>query len=401
MNSKQKYLPINWKDGMAFSQAHLSNQYLSVLDSIRDAAALHLTNYNYGLLGGDSHKRFSDSFRDNINNEKVEISFCRAITQNGSRIEILNQKWEELNKPLSELAADKNLESSNFWYILLGVAPFERIPEGIEDEAESPRRKPYTRPLYAIEMVSQKELELDGLANAIPVAKYELTGSGLKKVSNYIPPSARINSHEQLILRYESQDSYLNQIKAYAREIIKKVKHKKRNNEQNHLADDIAALCQAYIDHFMQSYDAFRLSLKEQPPIKLVEYFATFARVLSHTLDMSNDKDHLLQYFHQYATDRSVSQLSRTIYDVFESKYEHFDIANSLDVIDRFLHLLHEVFQRLVELDYRELAPKNMVRNTMISSGQVERDTRRSGRSIIKKIKHSGKEEYLGDDLYD
>ena len=188
MISKIKHLSVNWKNGMAFSQSHLNSQNLANTDAVRDASALHLTNYNYGILGGDGLKTFADAFRDNINNEKVQISFCRAITQNGSRIEILNDSFEELNIPLAELVGSQNLDSSTHWYVILVIDPFTCIPEGLEDEQESPRRKPNTRPAFQLELLSLSDLQLDSLANAIPLAKFEITGSGLRKMDSYIPP---------------------------------------------------------------------------------------------------------------------------------------------------------------------------------------------------------------------
>lgn len=404
MISKIKYLPINWKNGMAFSQDHLNSENLAKTDAIRDAAALHLTSFNYGLLGGDGLKRFADAFRDNINNEKVQVSFCRAITQNGSRIEILNNDWEELNRSLSELIADQNLETSKYWYVILAIDPFTRIPDGLEDEQESPRRKPNTRPAFQLELLSQSDLQIDSLANAIPLAKFEITGSGLRKVHEYIPPCTRINSHEKLMLYYERFDNYMTSLKECSQKIIAKIKHKRRNSESNRMADDIESLCLKYLDFFIQSYDEYKLTFTDQPPIYLLRYFAKLARMLSHELDMAHDKNHMLSYFNQYATNISAAELNKIINNTFESNYAHYDTAIYLETVQLFLSTMDEIFKRLEQLDYRELAPRNVVKTDSFSNSPIVNKTitpqaPRATRSI--RITRPGVEENLDDGLVD
>lgn len=361
MISNLKYLPINWKNGMSFSEDHLNKQYLSNIDSTKDASALHLASYNYGILGGDL-KKFSNSFRDNISNEKVEVSYCRAITQNGSRIEILNQQWEGLKTPLSELIGSKNLDLSHFWYVLLSTDPFVQIPEGLENEQESLRRKPFTRPAYQLDLISLNDLRSDELANAIPLAKFEKTSSGLKKVEGYIPPCTRINSHERLFIKYEAYDNLMMSLKASSQNIITKINHKRKNRETSPLSDDIDLLCKGYIHFFVNSYDEYKSDFfKNAPPIKLVDFFAKLARVLYHSMETAIDKSHMLKYFNEYATNTSAAEIDKIVSNTFGSHYSHYEIEDSLKPTDKFLVTLNEIFKKLEQLDYRELARKGVV----------------------------------------
>ena len=216
-------------------------------------------------------------------------------------------------------------------------------------------------------------------------------------MDDYIPPCTRLNSHRLLIEKYEEFDAFLNNLKNDSFKIIEKIRNKRRNREQNDLADDIDALCQQYADHFVRTYDEFKLCLVDQPPLYLVAFFARMARVLNHSLDMAINKGHLLQYFHQYATNVSAAQLEQIIRRVFESNYFHYDISQSLMVIDEFLSTFNEIFQSLVKLDYRELAPRNVVKRDIISDVNQDMGRETSSRTI--KIKHTGKEKFLGDDL--
>jgi len=405
MHSNLTHLPINWKNGMAFSADHLSEQHLAVIEGIKDTAALHLNSFNYGLLKAGNQMRFANSIADNSNNEKVELPYCRAITQNGSRIEILHQNWEELSIPLLELIDSKSLSTSKFWYVLLVIDPFIRIPEGIESEQESPRRKPSTRPAYQLELVSLDELTRDSLANAIPIAKYQTSPSGaeLRKIAAYIPPCMSISSHEKLIEKYDAFDRYLASLNKSALAIIKTIKAKRRTREQNHLAEDIESLCQKYMEYFVLNYDEYKLTFKDLPPVKLVEFFARLARTLNHTMDMAHDKNHLLQYFEQYASSTSVAELNTIFRSTCELKYTHYDTLNALLIVDKFLLTLSEILTALEDLNYRDLAPVHVVqRDNIVTQNQpIQRQRpvqRKTGERTIR-IKHSGKERHIGDEL--
>jgi len=396
MNSELSHFPNNWKNGMAFSAEHLSSEFLAVIDYIRDATALHLTKFNYGLLGGDSQKEYADSFSDASNNEFIEISRCRAITQNGSRIEILNHNWQELKVPLADLVGSKDIKMYGHWYVVLTVNPFERIPEGIENELESPRRKPHTRPFFKLELISSEEIKRDSLSNILPLLKFETTSTGLKKVEHYIPPCMRLNSHKILIEKYKTYETQLFKLKEYAEEIRKKVDSKRRKKEANQLSEDIGNLCVSYIRHFIHTYDYYKHSLKDAPPIKMIEFFATFARVINYSMDNAYDKSHLLQYFNKYTTDLTAAKLDRVIKNTYETSYFHYDTFNSLSVIDTFLETLLEIFQKLIKLDYRELAARDVItRDSLYNKNEERQPSSKTG--IV--VKRPGTEGNLGDDL--
>lgn len=404
MNSKLQYFPINWMNGMSIKANHFTDQHLAILDSIRDATALAITPNNYGLLGADSLSKYSENFRDNITSEKVEVPYCRAITQNGTRIEILNQQWKELNKPLAELIEEKNVDitTSKFWYILLVVDLFTRIPDGIEDEQESPRRKPHTRPLFRLELVPQKDLELDSLSNAMPIAKFENLSFGLRKIENYIPPCMRMNSHKRLIEKYEKYDSYLNQLKNSSKKIIDKIKHKRERsrNEQNLLADDIEALCLRYLDLYVDTYDHFRLRLKDAPPIEMMAFGARLARGLNSTIQTGNNQDHVIAYFHQrIKIGEENPRLNSIIKNTFEKEYYHYDIETSLNHLDNFLGTFNKIFTVLEQLEYEEFIPRRMVRRDTITPKPLDKSKSFSPQERRIKIKHSGQERNLGDEL--
>ena len=82
------HLPVNWIDGMKISRKHFEETENFVQDQIRDGIAQHLTDYNFGILPAENSLDLSVScdFSQQIN---IELKACKAITPNGSRIQIL------------------------------------------------------------------------------------------------------------------------------------------------------------------------------------------------------------------------------------------------------------------------------------------------------------------------
>ncbi len=399
MNSKMQYQPVNWKNGMSFSEDHLIQQDLATLDAVKDATAVQLTPYNWGLLGGAYLRRSSESFIDNITLEKIQVHTCRAVTQNGSRIEILDEDLPELTASLTDLTANFELSKSKYWYLLLVVKPFSRLATGEVMEDESPRRQPFTRATFALELLSEADIALDNLANVQPIARFEYTASGIRKDDDYIPPCCAIDSSDALVSKYEFFDQYVHLIKEHAEKIREKVALKRRQSrENNRLAEDLDQLCKSFILHFVHHYDEYRLVLKSAAPIRLVHFFARQARVLDYSLDQSYDRTHVLKYLNQYATNLSVPQIGELFTAVYTQAYHHYDCLRSITAIERLLINLEAIFKTLRGLDYRELAPRGVVTGDHYLDAQ--QPTTRDTRSSLK-IKNPGRSEHLGDDLRD
>lgn len=350
---------------MAFSEAHLKDEFLSNLDRTRDASALSLNDYNYGLLGGDTRRYATNSFQDQISADRVSIMFCRAVTQNGSRIEILDQELPGLGTNIGALQGDRDLSRSEHWYLLLVVDEFGRVPFGLEDEQERPRRKPHTRPTYSVELVPAHDLEIDYLANAIPLAKFRSSSNGAQKVDSYIPPCCRIDSHEQMVRVYEDFGDLFIRLHEFAGKVMDKVLEKRRaNREQNRLADDIFALCSFIRGYHNDHIDRYRLTLKQQPPISLLSLFATFARQIEEVIAYGYDGNHLYSYFRQYASNLNEAELKAVLKSTFEVGYHHYDCMLAFERVQLFLQTYLGILERLVQLDYRELAPRGVVKQT-------------------------------------
>ena len=75
------------------------NSENALVDAVRDASALNITSFNFGLLypaAGDKKSLDITILRSQSDNFKISVSLCRAITAGGSRIEIMPQYDEEI-----------------------------------------------------------------------------------------------------------------------------------------------------------------------------------------------------------------------------------------------------------------------------------------------------------------
>lgn len=406
MNVKLNKHPINWVNGMAFKADHLSSEFIAVLDRIRDAAALSLNDYNYGLLGAANQKNFATSFHATISDEQVKISLCRALTKDGSRIEILDQKWEELSANIADLTDQVDLNKAREWFLLLAIDPYIRIPEGEEDVSEKFRRKPFTRPAYQLELISIKEIKLDNLANVLPLAKFEVAPNGsLRVIADYIPPCARLDSHERLLRKYDDFDTALSEIRRYTEELIKKIKAKKRQNSLTTTAIDINNLCLEYQEFYISNYDEFKLLHLDRTPKECLLFFAKLARLLHHSLETATDKNHTVKYIQNWCMDdKSEAQILKDFTNVFEHNYVHYDLGISIRIITTFLESLKIIFKTLQDLDFKDLVEGRVVTGTNYTRPQTnseERKAKQSGGASRIQIRRTGSDRGLGDDLED
>src|ERR1035437_5280438 len=95
-----KYLPVNWIDGMKISEVHFLQLENSIVDRVRDSAALAITNYNYGLLPPIPGTKTSLTLmvtKDQSGLLRMKLTECRSVTAAGVRIEISGEGFSKLN----------------------------------------------------------------------------------------------------------------------------------------------------------------------------------------------------------------------------------------------------------------------------------------------------------------
>lgn len=395
-----KHLPVNWVDGMKISKEHFETMDRAITDLMRDALNLHITDYNFGLLNpGPNH---SDACSVEVNSERVDVFYCRAITRAGARIEILNEDFDNLKMSMQQLMSHKQLPTSSNWFVILKINPFKRQATGQPDPEESPLRQPFVVPEYSLEIISGDQLNNPAFAAfAIPIAKIEGGSTGLQRAINYIPPCTSIDSSRELMEIYRQYEGNIKSIDQKVFGIIQKIQHKRKRKDINILSDDIYLLSLKIMEYFSETYDRYRMVYSHQPPIFMIEYFVKLARIIKTSLRLMQEKDVLLEYFRQYIEHFQAATFSEILDEMTNLQYNHFDIRICLDKTDRFIGMLDELYSSLMELDYRVLARHDfrIIRDVTYSDTPETRTPPTSTRTGSPKIKIEKKgQKDTGDD---
>lgn len=354
---------VNWVDGMKVSQQHFKEQDNFVIDCIRDANSIQITNYNYGLLPFSNQslgKATFEIYNTATNDAQLIIKNCNAITLAGYRIELT-----DFNINVRSLAKSMNLEEDNNngdYYILISVNPFDKVPFGEIDPEEIPPRHPYAQPKYTVEMVNVSMLgnNLSG-GNYIVLGKINFRSNIAQIDNDFVPPCTSVLSHQKLADYHSSFVRSVSNLQQFAFKIVQKTAHKNQNTA---LAHNINLLCIKLIDSLADNYFQFKNLAPEQPPIFLINLFSKTALHLFNTTQIipSSELEEMLNYsleWSEIAPHTLLNQLAA----VSEINYDHYNCGEYFKNIQFLLSTLETVFGKLSELDYIGQRKENIIVN--------------------------------------
>ncbi|AZA59851.1 MULTISPECIES: hypothetical protein [Chryseobacterium] len=358
-----KHFAINWVDGMKVSQKHLNDQDNFLIDTIRDGNSLGITNYNYGLLPLSNEftdKTIFDVHNTATNDVQLFIKNCSAVTLAGYRLELKDRRVS-----VKSLAKSLNLDENQMdgeYYILISVNPFDKVPFGDIDPEEIPPRHPNSHANYHIELLPVSSLNSNHSGgNYLVVGKVDFKGNIAQVNTNFIPPCTSIQSHPVLIDYYNGYAKSIGNLQQYAFKIIQKASHKNQNTA---LALNVKALCNVLVNTFGDMYFQFRNIIPYQPPVFLIETFATLAlRMYNSTqILVPGELEEMLNYsleWSEIAPHTLLNQLST----VAETNYDHHNSGEPLLYISQMLRSLETIFSKLSELDYIGQRKENIIVN--------------------------------------
>jgi len=356
MPSFIKHLNVNWVNGMKISKDHFIQQDKANDDKIRDAAGLSLNPFNYGLLPvwtgekAESYKVISKI--DNQKFLKVNIINCRAVTLDGSRIEInegsrFPDVAVDLTKELDLLSGSDSQE----YYIMLNVDVFSRDSAGELDSEESPPRYPTTIPGYKVSVFPASQLSKTGInPNSIFIGKLVLSLERSEIADNYIPQCMSLRSHNDLLAFYSSTEKFFNQLELDLLSILKKINEKKQDTT---LALSVKFLTDNLLQFVSGQNLKLRWELPDQPPVYLFETIAGFARIMRNTIDSSSsaNKEELLNYFTNWS-ELKQGDFEKLLVYCINFEYNHIEIINSMEQFGEFLQIMTSLFAKLESLAY-------------------------------------------------
>jgi len=340
MLPKLHYRPTHWVNGMKITENHLVNQENFVADQLRDALALNLTNFNFGLLPGPNPGQ--PAFDMEVNTEWVEVNSCRAVTAGGVRIEISPGEAKELKMPTRQLLGNQAIPEDSKWYVVLRVNPFERFPTGTINPNEAPLRHPHTRPGYKLDVIPVERVSASEFsAFQLPLAKIQGNRGGLRVIEDYIPPCARMDCHPDLAKYYREFNNRLQHLQENVLEVIDNL-HRQQTEEHalNPLAQDIRLLMESMASFLANNMDYYRLLLEQEPPLYAIERFARFARVIGQSLRLMQSRETFLEYcrlnFDLLPADWE--------FDLCDLQYNHLEIKQALEQVVDFLDMQEQRF---------------------------------------------------------
>lgn len=188
MNAYKKYYPVNWTEGMKLNKDIFIAQDQSVADTAYQLISTTLHPLRYGLLpGSDFDIQISI---DNQNTVRATILNCNAITIGGLPIEISGTKDNNSTDGNPSVSLPITVGNTNtFFWLMVMIEPFDRVPYGIIDMNESPARYPFVKPSYKVILVENNQLNQFALhPQALVIGKIIVNGATVQVDENYLPP---------------------------------------------------------------------------------------------------------------------------------------------------------------------------------------------------------------------
>lgn len=353
MLPKLQHNLTNWIDGMKITRRHFTDSEDALIDHIRDVTALSLHDYDYGLLSPLPGEKLSidcNVLQGQGGQLKITISYCRAITSGGCRIEILPGIHPELHSD-NDISpdADSLRSSGGAYYAVIAVDPFNRQPFGPAVAEEYPPRNQYSINNYKLGLVPEDALNAASVgAFHLAVAKFTVRNGELQKDANYIPPCAVIGAHTGTKQLYNATAEYFNQIQEYALTTVQKVVEGDQNNA---LAQNVKNLCEQSVKYISSEFFLFRTIYRQQSPVFIADCIVKLANMVSVSLNMLSikEKEELLQYFN-YWNEITPGKFEELLNTVINTDYRHEDIYNSFQPLVSFLKTWCELLDKLKDL---------------------------------------------------
>jgi len=364
----QKYLAVNWADGMKVNKEHFIDTENFFVDQVRDAASLGITRLNFGLLPPltGSGAQLSDYVvsKTTTNQLQITINYCQAITPGGVRIQIAQESLKEYIRLSDVLEEEEGQElearDTEYFYVIMVVNLFEKVMYGNPDPEEIPIRQPYTQPRYTVQVAHASSINTAELgAYHLVIGRIRKNGNEFYKDENFIPPCTTVMSSERLVKYYRDITQYLSDIQNISLQIIQKINYK---NQKSTVAQNIKQACQSVLNYCAAHYFNLRNIVHQQPPVYLVDAMAQMANYLFSFIQSlpESEKEEMLNYFFEWS-DITPVIFSNKLSEVIEINYDHYSNGAYFAAIEDMLRHILTIWRKLNTLEYIGLRKENIV----------------------------------------
>ncbi|MFB9056256.1 hypothetical protein ACFFU9_05815 [Mariniflexile ostreae] len=362
--NKLQHLPINWKDGVKLSEKHFFEQYYNTMETIKNYSSTGQKNYDFGVL--EPIDEYTDALElelssDTGNTMTVSLTACNAITKNGYKILFYNGLYGEDFKPKKTIDFKEAEDAATHkYYVIVSISPFELLPVGYPDPEVVPLHHPYALPKIALDVVPYNQVNTHFLEGHFIIVGEVQSESGMFSLNKaYIPPVKKVVYNDKLT------KFRLNLVQVFIRmrkSAILIIKKNRGNNRINRLAENTFALCSDFNQFYAQSIYFLEEIASEESPILLANQISILANQLSTSLHIMDEKEReeLLQYYFEW-TDIKPSTFNDKIDDVLNNRYNHMDIAVTVDVLGEFISVIDRLFNKMSALEYIGQRKDNIV----------------------------------------
>ncbi|WP_419699031.1 hypothetical protein [Mucilaginibacter sp. NFX135] len=359
MLSPLKNKPVNWIDGMKISSDHFISTDNFIHDIVRDSNSLQLNNYNFGLLPPVANESVALDIQitERASNQiQIKINHCSAVTAEGHRIDISRTGPGLLFSHY--FGQDNATESSETYYVLLTVNPFERVASGNPDPEEIPLRYPEVDKQYNITVIPASQINTPS-SHFLEVGKFIKNGNNLQTDISFIPPCTSVLSHPQLVKYYESFSNQLNNLQLLSFRILDKITSKESIST---IGKNVKILCEKMLEYIARIYFSYRNMMHQQPPIYMVSCFSEMAHIFFSTVKSipGAEREELLKYFYEWK-DVTPGNFEELLARLIEIVYNHHDINSSMITVDEFLRVIVALWNKLSSLEYIGQRKENIV----------------------------------------
>ncbi|WP_353722898.1 hypothetical protein [Dyadobacter sp. 676] len=348
-------MAVNWVDGMKISRQHFIETDHYHTDQVRRAGAALSAPLNYGLLfpeeGTDPLEM--QVLGDAGNQIRIRVNRCRAITPDGSLLEVEEPDELKLDTSLAGIMEQYRLPMAQHIeiYVVLGVGMFERQPAGTPSESEIPVRHPYTLPLYRVSLVPSEFINTGQWGGpALIIGKLAYSNSELRVMHDFVPASRAVRSHKNLREWHSRWAGYLNDIETCSFRILQKIKTK---SQKSALSDSVQLLVERLVTTMTIVGIGFQRMAPFEPPIQMVTSMSQIAQAIRVSMECLTDreKEELLGYLGEWADD-SPGSIEKQLIAVIQAPYNHNDMLPCLRIIDDFYTMWTALFLKLSQLEF-------------------------------------------------
>lgn len=343
-------LLVNWTDSMGVAPEDLRQTEDFFIELASNGLAVGTENHKFGLLPpiAGEKKSIDMEIKESVTgNLELVIRKFYALTQGGYLIRFEAATGEEL---VSQFSQAEKAGDSGGWNIIMTFNPYQRVPVGIPDEEEYPPRHPDTDATVLIHFLPISEVNSYNLnPQQLIIGKVLKNGSSYL-ISEYIPPCVYMASHPVLITFYNRLSSMMESMERNSREIINKVRDKKTLSP---LAVNIEMICRQVMDYISSVYFNFNNAGLYWSPFQMAGCFSTLAHKLymNFCFIPSAEKEEMFTYFSEWG-EISPGMFETCISEALEMRYDHYDIRSSMELVDKFMCILSQLWDVLSRLEY-------------------------------------------------